>query len=132
VVSGKVKGQKRTRVKFFFAIVLIVVLKSPYQKTPKNVINEIKKKSVFHFLIEIFVKAFRHNCFAKVFLVVFLDSHRQEVPENATKQTSRKKRTSKYLSICSKSFRHGLFAFCKNIFVVFLTPPLPRNAQKRT
>jgi hypothetical protein len=64
VVGGSVRGQKRTRVSFFF----IVFLNSPYRETPKNVIKKIREKVGFGPLVETFVKSFRHDFFAKRFL----------------------------------------------------------------
>jgi hypothetical protein len=40
VVSGWVRGEKRTRVRFFFDIYFMAFLYSPHRETPKNVIKK--------------------------------------------------------------------------------------------
>jgi hypothetical protein len=59
-------------VRYFF----IVFLNSPHRETPKNVRNKIREKIGFGFLVELFVKSFRHDFFCKTFFVVLLNSHR--------------------------------------------------------
>jgi hypothetical protein len=68
--------KERDGVRFFSDIFLIVFLNSPHRETPKNVIKKNREKIGFRFLVDFFVKTFRHDFFCKTFFVVFLNSHR--------------------------------------------------------
>jgi hypothetical protein len=63
--GGWVRIRKRTRVTFFLNIFFIVFFNSPHRETPKNVIKKNREKVGFGFLVEFFVKTFRHDFFQK-------------------------------------------------------------------
>ena len=77
--GGWVRGEKMTRVKYvFFLHYFMVFSNSPPRETPKNVIEKSRKKIGFGFLVDFFVKTFRHVfVLQNVFFVfvVFLNSH---------------------------------------------------------
>jgi hypothetical protein len=60
----------------FVNIFLIVFLSFPHRETPKNVINKFREKVGLGFLVEFFVKAFRHDVFCKTFFLCVLNSDR--------------------------------------------------------
>jgi hypothetical protein len=77
------------------------------EKRPKNVIKN-REKIGFGFLVEFFVKAFRHDFFVKCFCNVFeLPSLKNTRKRDKTKKVEEKLSMSKTFG---KSFRHGLFA----------------------
>jgi hypothetical protein len=54
-----------------FCEIFIVCLNSPHRETPKNVTKKNREKIGFGFLIDFFVKPFRHDFFVKRFCSVF-------------------------------------------------------------
>jgi hypothetical protein len=100
VVGGWVRGQKRTRVRFFFRYCFIVLLNSPYRETPKNVIKKIEEKLVLDFWSNLLENIFNTIFFLQnVFCGVFeLPSLRKSRKRDKTKKNE-VKLTSKFLSI---------------------------------
>jgi hypothetical protein len=76
VVGGWVRVRNRDRVRFIFSMFFyrVVELLSPRNAQKRD--KQIEKKIGFGFLVEFFVKTFRHDFFCKTFFVVFLNSHR--------------------------------------------------------
>jgi hypothetical protein len=64
VVGGWVGVRKRNGVRVAF---LRSPCDSPHRETPKNVIKENREKFGFRFLVDFFVKHFRHDFFVKHF-----------------------------------------------------------------
>jgi hypothetical protein len=70
VVGGWVRVRKRMGSDLFF-VFFIVFVNSPHRETPKNVIKQNREKIGFGFLVEFFVKTFRHDVFCKTFFLCF-------------------------------------------------------------
>jgi hypothetical protein len=88
----------------------------------------------FGFLVELFVKAFRHDLFCKtVFGSVFeLPSLKNTRKRDKTKKVE-EKLTSNFLSKFWEKFSTWTFkVFLQKYFYGVFELPLPRNAQKRT
>jgi hypothetical protein len=78
VVGGRVRGQKRSRVRFLCSIFFVVFLNSPHRETPKNAIKENREQVGFGVLVDFFVncKSFSTRPFLNTFFVVLLNFHR--------------------------------------------------------
>jgi hypothetical protein len=125
-------GHKSTSAgQIVFRDLFIVFLTSHHRETPINVINKNKKNAVLFFLVDFFVKTFRHNLFVTRFFFVFFNSHRRKTPENAIKRKKvEQKLIPKFLSIFSENVFD--MDFLQKYFNGVFELPLPRNAQKRT
>jgi hypothetical protein len=77
VVGGWIRGQKRTRVKFFW-VIFCVFLNSPHRETRKKVIQKQSRLNRFWIFGRLFCKNFSTRFFAvrSLFFVVLLKSHR--------------------------------------------------------
>jgi hypothetical protein len=82
--------------------------------SPKTWQRKPRKKNCFRFLVEFFVKTFRHDLFYKTFFVVVLNSHRLETPETRNREEALTS-TSTFLSTFLKKF--STWTFCKNVFL---------------
>jgi hypothetical protein len=67
VVGGWVRGQKRTSARFPPDL-FIAFLNCPQRETPKNVIKGNREKIGFGFIVDFFVKTFRHDFSVKRFM----------------------------------------------------------------
>jgi hypothetical protein len=107
-----------------------VFLNSPHRETPKNLIKQIREKIGFGFLVEFFVKTFRHEFFVKRFWSAFeLPSLRNTRKRDKTKQIEEKLTSKFFVEILGKVFDMD---FLQKYFYGVFELPLPRNAQKRT
>jgi hypothetical protein len=87
VVGRWVRGQKRTRVRFMFSILVYRVFNSPQRETPQKRDTKNREKIGFGCFVECFVKTFQHNCFAISFGSVFeLPSLRNTRQRDKTKK----------------------------------------------
>jgi hypothetical protein len=111
---------------FFVTFYRVFELPSPRNAQKRDKQN--RERIGFGFLVEFFVKTFRHDFFCKTFFVVLLNSHRRETPETTTKQKSRGKTDNEIFVDFREKF--SAWTFCKNICMVFLNSPsreTPKN-----
>jgi hypothetical protein len=125
VVGGWVRVRKRTRVRIVLKYFFNRVFELPSSRNAQKRDKKNREKVGFGFLVDFFVKTFRHDFFCGVFELPSLKNTRKRDKTKKVKE----KLTSKFLSKFLNLFRHGLFV--KYFYGVFELP-LPRNAQKRT
>jgi hypothetical protein len=89
---------------FFFRLFFVVFLNSPHRETPKNVIKQFREKVGFGFLIEFFVKTFRHDFVCKTFFcsVFELPSLRNTRKRDKTKKVEEKLTSTFFVEILVK------------------------------
>jgi hypothetical protein len=110
-----------------------VFLNSPYREAPKNAITKIEKKIGFGFLVDFFVKTFRHDFFCKTF---FCGAFELPSLRNTRKRDKTKKIEEKLTSDIEilTIFLENVFDmdFLQKYFCGVFELPLPRNTRKRT
>jgi hypothetical protein len=107
VVGGWVRVRKRTRVRFIFSMFFYRVFELPSSRNAqKRDKKQIREKVGFGFLVEFFVKTFRHDFFCKtVFGSVFeLPSLRNTRKRDKTKKVEEKLTSKFFVEILGKVF----------------------------